>query len=92
LSEDPAPANPPKTAIDAILATVEARGEGKSACPSDAARLLAGEDWRRRLPEVRQAAVHLARAGRISILRHNKPVDPNGFKGVYRLSLPRGAE
>jgi Protein of unknown function (DUF3253) len=78
-----------RTAEDAILRLIEERGAAKSICPTDAARLLAGEDWRRRLPEVRQSAIHLARAGRIAILRHNKPVDPNAFKGVYRLSLPR---
>ena len=30
----------------------------------------------------------LARQGRLAILRHGKPVDPDGFKGVYRLRLP----
>ena len=43
--------------------------------------------WRRYLNAVRQQAIHLARAGRIEILRKGKPVDPNDFKGVYRLRL-----
>ena len=30
-------------------------------------------------------AIELARAGTIVILRHNKPVDPEKFRGVYRL-------
>jgi len=34
---------------------------------------------------VRSTAVGLARAGRIVILRHGKPADPDDFKGVYRL-------
>ena len=47
------------------------------------------ERWRRILPLVKAAAVGLARAERIVILRHNKPVDPNEpIKGVYRLRLP----
>ncbi len=39
----------------------------------------------------RLAVVHerLARQGKLEILRHNKPVDPNKFKGVYRLRLPQ---
>ena len=43
--------------------------------------------WRRYLNAVRQQAKHLARMGRIDILRKGKPVDPNDFKGVYRLRL-----
>jgi hypothetical protein len=31
----------------------------------------------------------LALAGRLVIYRKGKPVDPNDFKGVYRLGLPR---
>jgi hypothetical protein len=38
--------------------------------------------------KVKSTAVGLARDGRLHILRHGKPVDPNGFKGVYRLRLP----
>ena len=30
----------------------------------------------------------LARQGKIVILRHGKPADPEAFKGVYRLRLP----
>ena len=30
----------------------------------------------------------LARQGKLVVLRHNKPADPEDFKGVYRLRLP----
>ena len=30
----------------------------------------------------------MARAGQVVILRHNKPADPDTFKGVYRIRLP----
>jgi hypothetical protein len=43
------------------------------------------ESWRRHLGQVRATAVGLARAGRLVILRHGKPADPDDFKGVYRL-------
>ena len=41
------------------------------------------------MPQVRRAAVKLALAGRLVIYRKGKPVDPEDFKGVYRLGLPR---
>jgi hypothetical protein len=40
------------------------------------------------LGHVRATAVGLARAGRLVILRHNKPADPDDFKGVWRMRLP----
>jgi len=73
----------------AILTLVEHRGAQKSICPSEAAREAFGEDWNDHMRHVRAAAVHLARQGRIEILRKGKRVDPENFKGVYRLSLPR---
>ncbi|MFP4519727.1 MAG: DUF3253 domain-containing protein [Oceanicaulis sp.] len=73
----------------AILTLVEQRGAENSICPSEAAREAFGEDWNAHMRHVRSAAVHLARRGKISILRKGKAVDPENFKGVYRLSLPR---
>jgi hypothetical protein len=60
----------------------------KSLAPEDVARALDAEGWRRVLPQVRAAAVGLARQGRLVILRHNKPADPDTFKGVWRMRLP----
>jgi len=61
---------------------------GKSLAPEDVARALDAEGWRRILPQVRAAAVGLARQGRLVILRHNKPADPDAFKGVWRMRAP----
>jgi len=61
---------------------------GKSIDPASVARALDPEGWRRHLPQVRASAVGLARQGRVVILRHNKPADPDTFKGVWRLRLP----
>jgi hypothetical protein len=74
-----------------ILAMVADLPAGKSLDPTTVAQAAAPEDprWRRLLPHVRTTAVGLARQGRIVILRHNKPVDPElPLKGVYRLRLP----
>jgi hypothetical protein len=93
MSQASAPAQstvPPQAPITtpdaAILALTTARGPLKSICPTEAARLYAGEArWRSVLGEVRKAAVRLALDGRIEITRKGKPVDPHAFKGVYRL-------
>ena len=75
----------------AIFALLAEREAGKSICPSEAARAVDAQDWRRLMRPVRAVAVGLARAGRLVITRHGKPVDPDGFKGVYRLRLPDAA-
>lgn len=74
------------TPEEAILELTAARGPEKSICPTEAARLAGGEErWRSVLGEVRKAAIRLALAGRIVITRKGRPVDPQDFKGVYRL-------
>ena len=77
-----------------ILSLVEKRGEGKTICPSEVARTLSGEQdvWQGFMPRVRQEAVKLAGEGEIAIYRKGKPVDPNDFKGVYRLGMPPKAD
>ena len=80
---------PDPVAVEAaILQLVDARGPDKSICPSEAARALGG-DWHRVLGDVRRAAVSLAKAGRIDILRKGKLVDPDSVRGVIRLRLHR---
>ena len=80
---------------DVILKLCHERGAEKTICPTDAAKAFAsarGEDdlaWRRWLTHVRAAAVGLARQGRLVIYRKGKPADPDDFRGVYRLGLPR---
>lgn len=74
-----------------ILALVDARGPGKTICPSEAARALGGphpDGWGPLMQPVRKVAVDLMKQGRIVIMRRGRPVDPDDFRGVYRLSLP----
>jgi hypothetical protein len=78
--------DPVETAILDLLAKVPA---GKSVSPEDVARAIDPESWRRTLGHVRAVARGLARQGKLVILRHNKPADPDDFKGVYRLRLPQ---
>jgi hypothetical protein len=78
-----------ETAIFDLLAKA---APGKTVSPEAVARAADPEGWRRRLPQVRAVAVGLARQNRLVITRHNKPADPDTFKGVYRLRLPVDGE
>jgi hypothetical protein len=76
---------PAEAAIEAaILQLTDARGTDKSICPSEAARAL-DPQWQPLMGPVRRAAIRLAQAGRIDILRKGKPVDPAEVRGVIRL-------
>lgn len=76
-----------------ILRQAEAAGREGSISPNDVARALAAhagapEDWRRLLAPVRAAALRLAEAGRVEILRKGRPVtDPAEIRGVIRLRI-----
>lgn len=75
-----------------ILRLVGARGQGKTICPSEAARELGGphpDGWGPLMQPVRKAAIRLKGRGEVSILRKGRVVESDDFKGVYRLSLPR---
>ncbi len=74
----------------AILDLTAQRGAGKTICPSEAARAVDPEGWRRLMRAVRSTAVGLAREGRIVITRKGKAVDPGDFRGVYRLGIGDG--
>ena len=65
---------------------------GKSVSPEEVARAVDPEGWRRLLGHVRAVARGLARQGKLVILRHGKPADPEDFKGVYRLRLPMAGD
>ncbi len=75
----------------AILRLTEARGADRSICPSEVARDL-DSDWHRLMSAVRRAAIRLAAAGRIEILRKGQPVSATGseIKGVIRLRARPG--
>jgi hypothetical protein len=75
--------------VDAIiLGLLDEAGPGKSIDPMNVAKAIRPESWQRLLPRVRAEAVMLAKQGKLVILRHNKPADPDDFRGVYRLRSP----
>lgn len=85
---------PPDTTTleETILRMAGERGHDKTICPSDAARSIGGdrpEGWAPLMQPIRRVAVRLAKEGRLVIYRKGKQVDPDDFKGIYRLGLPR---
>ena len=80
----------------AILEAIAA-ADGGTVAPREVAQGLAArhpkpgdrpDAWRRYLTAVRQQALHLARTGRIQLLRRGQPVEPHNVKGVIRLGPP----
>ena len=78
-----------------MLAMLERRGPGKTLDPGEIARELGGphpDGWSPYMPAIRRVAVRLAKAERLVILRKGRPVDPDDFRGVYRLGLTPTAD
>jgi hypothetical protein len=74
----------------AILALTTARGPGRTICPSEAARALAGEGgrWRELMPSVRRVAGALAERGALRVSQRGREVDPAAAWGPIRLGRP----
>ncbi|MGB3738284.1 MAG: DUF3253 domain-containing protein [Pontixanthobacter sp.] len=75
-------------AVRAILSQVEQRGAGKTCCPSEIARTLAGPggDWRAFMPQVHRAATDLHERGKVRITW--KGADRKVADGAYRIGRP----
>ncbi len=84
-------------AILTLLAERTADDPNQSICPSEAAKLVAGDprtkshdtrrDWEALMEPARAAARRLAAQHRIVITQHNLPVNPATAKGPIRLAL-----
>lgn len=79
---------PPDRIREAILTLTRERGPGRSCAPMDVARHLSGDhpdQWGPLMPAIRREAVRLMKEGLVTITRKGRPVDPDDFRGVYRL-------
>ncbi len=79
---------------ETLLRLVAERGDAKTVCPSEVARAIGGDHpdgWGPLMRPIRALAVSLMKDGRVVITRKGRPVDPDDFRGTYRLRLP-GAE
>lgn len=60
-----------------------------SICPSEAARAVAGPQWRDQMEAARQAARTLARAGEVQITQRGVVLDPDAaWRGPVRIRRP----
>ena len=75
----------------AILDLLAQRTVGKTICPSEVARSVAGSDERNRweplMESIRQAAHALAQAGKITVTQRGHAVNITTAKGPVRLRL-----
>ena len=87
----PASARPLEASIlDVLMRAGGAPGTPRTLSAPEIAHAISPEgDWHALLLPIRRAAVALAQAGRLVIYRKGKPADPDDFRGVYRLGLPR---
>ncbi|WP_254898963.1 DUF3253 domain-containing protein [Thalassococcus arenae] len=65
-----------------LMRLAQARGTGKSFCPSEVARALAN-DWRPLMPRIREIAAQVP----LQATQRGKPVDPVKARGPIRLRL-----
>lgn len=73
--------------VETILQLCAAAGPESQVRPEDVAMEIYPEEWQSLTKRIRLAARQLTEAGHIEILRKGQPVDPNDFKGVYRLRI-----
>lgn len=71
-----------------ILRLLHVRDPGKTICPSDAARALAGDgDFRPLMQPVRARARVMVKRGELEITQRGEVVDPAAARGPIRLRL-----
>jgi len=89
-SHDSADAPVPSPSLETALLAALGRTSGKTLSAPELAQAIAeSSDWHDLLVPIRRTAIKLALDGRLVIYRKGKPADPNDFRGVYRLGLPR---
>jgi len=72
-----------------ILDLLAARAATSTICPSDAARAVGDENWRRLMEPARRAARRLVEAGEVEITQGGSVVDPATAKGPIRIRKVR---
>jgi hypothetical protein len=76
---------------DAIIELLDRRAPDKTICPSDAARALAGPNFRPLMDAARAAAAELVAEGQIEVTQHGEVVDIAQARGPIRLRRRCGA-
>lgn len=78
----------PEAIREVLLDLLESRGPQKSFCPSEAARRLYPDDWRRWMPDVRAAAERLEAEGSLIATQGGVRIEPAQWRGPLRFRKP----
>jgi hypothetical protein len=73
----------------AMVELLRQRAQGATVCPSEVARLVAGDEWRGRMEDVRAAARLLEAQGLVEITQAGRVVDPSTARGPVRVRATR---
>ena len=76
-----------ESVVEMILQQCAAAYPDNQVRPEDVAIAIYPEDWQSLLKRIRLTARQLAEMGYVDIFRKGKRVDPDDFKGVYRLAI-----
>lgn len=83
---EPTPEGTRERMAAAMRTLLRQRDEGKTICPSDAARVAGGEAWRDLMDEARAVAAELHAAGAVEVRQRGERVDPAAARGPIRLA------
>ena len=75
-----------RTRVECTIRALLQHRAGSTICPSDVARVVGGEDWRERMPFVRDVAFQLRDAGVVDVTQKGKSVEPD-VRGPVRIAL-----
>lgn len=70
-----------------ILSTAIQRGPQKSTCPSEIARMLFPDDWRKHMKNIVDVAIDLHHQGKVLITQKGEAIDVNHIKGPIRIKI-----
>ncbi len=70
-----------------ILVLATDRGNDKTICPSEVARMLWPDEWRNHMEEVRLAAFALRDEGKVQISQKGREVTDHKVKGPIRIRI-----
>jgi hypothetical protein len=73
--------------LHTILSVATQRGPEKSTCPSEIARMLFPDDWRKHMKNVVDAAIDLHHQGKVVITQKGIPIDVEHIKGPVRIKI-----
>ena len=77
----------PNNIAQTILQMASQRAPDKTVCPSEIARTLFPDDWRKHMDEIRAEAIKLQNAGEVQITQKGKAVDVEHIKGPVRIKF-----